>query len=183
MKRSENVRHGSRLEKTHTKPSVMPSRSASFRAASSLRSLARPGTRTVARACGQTRSWRPPGAAGRQDDYSQRTTVTNGHEQRDDLVAAAGRARNFKRCFSGPWPGFVRQRRPVGQRSESAAARFSGAEAVATVHRRGRLRVNPQDHGVFAGPGKPRAQPAPSSRGAGPIGRRPSSRDQAACAT
>ena len=55
--------------------------------------------------------------------------------------------REFKRCFPAPWPGFVQQRRPVGQRSESAAARFSGAQAVATVHRRGRLRVNPQNQG------------------------------------
>ena len=75
--------------------------------------------------------------------------------------------REFKRCFPAPWPGFVRQRRPVGQRSESAAARFSIAEVAAKVHRRGRLRVNPQNQGAFACLRKPRAQPAPLSRGAG----------------
>ena len=42
----------------------------------------------------------PPGAAGRQEDYSQRTTVTNGHE-RDDMVAAAGRARKKEDAVKG----------------------------------------------------------------------------------
>ena len=91
--------------------------------------------------------------------------------------------REFKRCFSGPRLSCVGQRRPVGQRSESAAARFSGAEVAATVHQRDRLRVDPQNQGAFACLRKPRAQPTPSSRGAGTIGRRPLSRDQAACAS
>ena len=62
MKRNENVRHGSRVEKTHTKPSMMPSRSAILRAASSLRSLeprysnGRPCLRAMAIACALTRS-------------------------------------------------------------------------------------------------------------------------------
>jgi len=67
--------------------------------------------------------------------------------------------------FSRPRAGLRGQQRLAGQRSESAAARSSGAKVAATVDQRGRLRANPQNQGAFACLRKPRAQSAPSSQG------------------
>ncbi len=83
-----------------------------------------------------------------------------------------GEDREFKRCFLAPWPDFVGQQRPGGR----VRSRQRPAQAVQTSLRRFigevNLRVNPKDHGVFAGLRKPRGQPTPSSRrGAGAIGR------------
>jgi len=73
-------------------------------------------------------------------------------------ASAAPEDRNFKRCFSDPWPGCVGHLRLSGQRSESAAGRRAAQKLPRRVYRRGRLRVNPQNLGAFAGVRKPRTQ-------------------------
>ena len=82
------------------------------------------------------------------------------------------------RCWA-PWLDFAGQQRPVGMRSESPAARFSGAEGPELVNLRGCLLLNSQVRGAFASLGKRQPEPARSSRGSGQSGRGPSSRDQA----